>query len=208
MRLRRLTLDELKNLYDTQLREAFPPEELKPYAAMERLYLDGCYEPYVTEDEAGTLLGYALLWGEKNGRYVLLDYLGVAAERRNGGIGAIMLTLLQERFQEIDGIIGEVEAAEEGDDGEENTLRSRRLGFYLRNGCRFMEYDCDLFGVHFRTMLFPTNGKDNDVAAMKFHQRIYQAHLRPELYRRFVEIPRREDRGSRPLIPWADLETL
>ena len=83
---------------------------------MERLYLDGCYGPFITEDEEGTLLGYALLWGEKNGRYILLDYLGVSKERRNGGIGAELLMLLQEKFRKIDGIIGEVEAAGEEDD--------------------------------------------------------------------------------------------
>ena len=39
MTLRELTLEELSALHDTELREAFPPEELKPFAAAEELLM-------------------------------------------------------------------------------------------------------------------------------------------------------------------------
>lgn len=45
MTLRDLTLQELHHLHRHELREAFPPEELKPFAAMKKLYRAGVYHP-------------------------------------------------------------------------------------------------------------------------------------------------------------------
>ena len=84
MTLRDLTLQELHHLHRHELREAFPPEELKPFAAMKKLYRAGVYHP-VGAWEGETLVGYALLWEAPQRKYVLIDYLGVTAARRNGG---------------------------------------------------------------------------------------------------------------------------
>ena len=61
MKLHILTPDELKTAYETDLREAFPPTELKPLFAMEDLRRKGLYDPLAFYDEAGQILGYALL---------------------------------------------------------------------------------------------------------------------------------------------------
>ena len=90
MTLRDLTLQELHHLHRHELREAFPPEELKPFAAMKKLYRAGVYHP-VGAWEGETLVGYALLWEAPQRKYVLIDYLGVTAARRNGGLGAELL---------------------------------------------------------------------------------------------------------------------
>ena len=73
MKLRELDLTELRRLHETELREAFPPEELKPYAAMETLVKAGVYHP-VGAWEGETLVGYAVLWESPGSRYVLIDY--------------------------------------------------------------------------------------------------------------------------------------
>ena len=90
MTLRDLTLQELHHLHRHELREAFPPEELKPFAAMKKLYRAGVYHP-VGAWEGETLVGYALLWEAPQRKYVLIDYLGVTAARRNGGLGSVIL---------------------------------------------------------------------------------------------------------------------
>lgn len=59
-------------------------------------------------------MGYALLWEAPQRKYVLIDYLGVTAARRNGGLGAELLRLLREKFRSWDGIIVESEAPEGG----------------------------------------------------------------------------------------------
>lgn len=45
MTLREMRLPELKRLHETELREAFPPQELKPFAAMQTLYEAGVLPP-------------------------------------------------------------------------------------------------------------------------------------------------------------------
>lgn len=45
MTLRELDLEELQWLHAQELTETFPPEELKPFAAMEKLCASGLYHP-------------------------------------------------------------------------------------------------------------------------------------------------------------------
>ena len=162
MTLRDLTLQELHHLHRHELREAFPPEELKPFAAMKKLYRAGVYHP-VGAWEGETLVGYALLWEAPQRKYVLIDYLGVTAARRNGGLGAELLRLLREKFRSWDGIIVESEAPE---GGQSDGIRQRRMNFYRRNGYTFLRYDCMLFGVHYRVCLCSPNGKGSEEATM------------------------------------------
>ncbi|MFR8429228.1 hypothetical protein [Evtepia sp.] len=56
MQLRDLTLDQLRWLHATELHEAFPAEELKPFPAMEQLFRRGAYRP-VGAWEGGDLGG-------------------------------------------------------------------------------------------------------------------------------------------------------
>ena len=89
-------------------------------------------------------------WEAPQRKYVLIDYLGVTAARRNGGLGAELLRLLREKFRSWDGIIVESEAPE---GGQSDGIRQRRMNFYRRNGYTFLRYDCMLFGVHYRVCL-------------------------------------------------------
>ena len=84
MNLRIMTPEELEKAYGTDLREAFPPSELKPLFAMERMRERGVYDPWGLFDEGGEALGYALLWKHPEGRCILLDYLCVPRTRRGG----------------------------------------------------------------------------------------------------------------------------
>lgn len=124
MKLRKISVEELRELYQRELCFDFPPEELKPLSSMERLMADGRYDPMVMEDQ-GEALGYALVWLDCDRRYALLDHLGVLRGKRNGGLGSELLTLLGEHYPEL---FGEAEAPDSGDP-EEDQLRARRLGF-------------------------------------------------------------------------------
>lgn len=204
MKLQRLTLEELKRIYDTQLREAFPPAERKPYSTMEELYRAGRYFPYGLKDPNGRVIGYALLWGEPGGRYQLLDYLGVDPERRNEGLGGKILQRLRKALSGLNGILLEVEAP---DGGREDKLRLRRLEFYRRNDCRLLPYDCALFGVHYRTLVLPVSGSEAAEELFRFHRRIYQNSFTPEQYQSYVEIPLPAGQKPRNRVSWADLKT-
>ena len=103
-------ISDLAGWYARELSEAFPENERKPLADMMSEMERGCYEPLGLY-EGQALLGYATLWSrEAFPGYVLLDYLGVTAGRRNGGLGAAILRLLGERYAGRALIITEAEA--------------------------------------------------------------------------------------------------
>ena len=95
MNLRTMTPAELQRAYETDLKEAFPPSELKPLSAMERMRARGVYDPLGLFDGTGQALGYALLWKHPEGRYLLLDYLCVPRQRRGGGAGGRLLQTMR-----------------------------------------------------------------------------------------------------------------
>lgn len=204
MILRDMTLEELRALHGTELHEAFPPSELKPFAAMETLYRRGAYHPVGAYD-GETLLGYALLWDAPGRAYVLIDYLGVPAAMRNRGLGGAILRRLAERFAGYDGIIVESEAPE---GGETDALCRRRMDFYRRAGFTFLDYDCVLFGVHYAVCLNSPSGKGTAEGALAAHQALYRAQFTPEAYQQFVQIPRDPAHPLTPPKSWAELDDL
>lgn len=204
MTLRELDLEELKWLHEHELSEAFPPEELKPFAAMEKLCASGLYHP-VGAYEDGDLVGYALLWESPGGKYVLIDYLGVTASRRNGGLGARILSLLREKFAHWDGIIVESEAP---DGGDHDALRARRMDFYRRCGFAFLDYDCVLFGVHYAVCLCSPSGKGTRDETLEAHQALYRRQFSQWAYDRFIQIPRDPDHPLAPPESWAEQSDL
>lgn len=152
MELRRLTGGELAPWYETELTEAFPPNERKPLEDIRALIDQGRYEVWGLFD-GETLLGYATLWMEPGDkRCILLDYLGVTAARRNGGIGRRIVAMLAERLAGKSLLLIEAERPVAGDDPAENVIRQRRLRFYER--CGFVPaYDMATCGMRFTTFL-------------------------------------------------------
>lgn len=201
MELRELTPKQLKNLYNTELKRAFPPQELKPLKAMEDLWARKCYQPLGLWDGA-VLRGYALMWLEPGYPFALLDYLGTLEGMRSQGLGSRMLDLLAEYYAGYRGIFGEAEAPENGGP-EGEPLRRRRLAFYERNGFRYGGYDCALFGVHYQTLI----RGDGDVSAqelMQAHQSIYRGHMPEGIFERFIQIPLQPGEKPRPAGEWIE----
>ena len=89
MELRIPTLEQLRTVYDRDLRTAFPAAELKPLKNMEEMWAEGRYRPWCLFD-GDDIAGEAFLWLGHPG-WALLDYLCGAADRRNGGLGSVIL---------------------------------------------------------------------------------------------------------------------
>lgn len=204
MTLRDLSLAELRELHRTELHEAFPEAELKPYAAMAHLCRRGVYHP-IGAFEGATLVGYAILWSSPDERYVLIDHLGVTKARRNGGLGGEILRRLAARYAALDGILVESEAPE---GGASDALRRRRLGFYRRSGFTLLDYECILFSVHYAVALCSPNGRGTEAAAMAAHRSLYRSQLAPWAYDRFIQIPLDPARPVAPTESWAGQTTL
>ncbi len=178
------TLEELRVFYNTDMKEAFPPAELKPLAAIEKMWREGWYKPYCLYDDDGMgLVGGAFLWLGHDG-WGLLDYLCVCAGWRNDGFGAEMLRLLPQAEPGMV-IFGEVEVPEDAPDVE---MAKRRLGFYARCGLRTAGYETEIFGVHYKTLYLADRMVD-DAELMDEHKFVYQNTFTAEKYQKYVRIP-------------------
>ena len=201
MELKILSPLELKRAYETDLREAFPPSELKPLAAMEDLRRRGVYDPLGYFGDTGELLGYALLWKHRDGRYLLVDYVCVPAGKRNGGIGGRLIQAVRDRYPQGTVFLGETEAPT--GDPERDGMILRRLGFYARNGAKTLDYDTALFGVHFKTICW-ANPMPEEAEVLRKHQEIYLERFGQEKYDRFIQIPLHPGEPCREITDWTE----
>lgn len=201
MILRALTPEELRRAYETDLKEAFPPSELKPLRAMEDMRARGVYDPLGLFDGTGEAMGYILLWKHPDGSYILIDYLCVPSGRRNGGIGGKLLREAVGYYPRDTVFIGESEAPTGNPDADGLILR--RLGFYARNGAKTLGYDTALFGVHFKTICWADPMPDEKEILQK-HQEIYLRQFSPERYDRYIQIPLPPGARPKPASDWIE----
>lgn len=170
MELRPITDEALQGWYDTELTEAFPPNERKPLGEMRDLIAAGRYD-LLGLYEGPALLGYAGIMKQPGADYVLLDYLGVTAARRSGGLGAELLRRLGGQYAHCPGFITEAEIPVPGDSAAENDLRLRRIGFYRR--CGFTPvYEMASCGVRFQALLLGPVPEDM-TELMADHRAVY-----------------------------------
>ena len=201
MKLERMDRTQLRLAYESDLMDAFPPEELKPLSAMEDLLEKGLYDPLCFLSDKGELLGYVLLWRHRDGRYILIDYLCVPVRMRNRGIGTKLLAAMQEYYGGETVFILESEAPV--GDPEQDAMIYRRLGFYQRCGARILGYDCALFGVHFKDLVIADElPEENEI--LRKHQEIYLAQFTPERYERYIQIPLLPGEAIKPVTDWTE----
>ena len=110
MEMKKLSLDQMREIYDLRMREDFPDNERRPFSGIAALFERGEYEGWgLYEEEA--LLAYAFLvreiWQEK--ACCLIDYIAVDRDRRGEGIGTCLLKELKKALAGADCVIGELE---------------------------------------------------------------------------------------------------
>ncbi|WP_312614589.1 GNAT family N-acetyltransferase [Oscillibacter sp.] len=195
MELRTATLPELKAVYETLLRPAFPPAELKPLRSMTEMLEDGCYDPLVLV-EGGEITGACFLWTGVPG-WALLDYLCVSPARRGDGAGGEILRLMRKLYAGWT-ILAESESPAEAPD---TALAKRRLGFYDRSHALLAGYDTEAFGVRYKT-LYWSDGPVDDEDLMLQHRFIYESRFGAEKYAKYMRIPLNPDAPPLPVVPW------
>ena len=133
MKLRLLSLEETKRIYDRYMVRDFPPAERKPFASIRQLMEAGLYEPLGAEAENGRLLAYAWQTVVPGCASALLDYFAVLPEGRGRGTGTAVLRALAARdAPHRDSLIIECEHPAEAPDPAAalpelcNALRRRR----------------------------------------------------------------------------------
>ena len=132
LHIKKLNLDEIREIYNAYMHEAFPPSELRPFASMEMLYNKNCYPCYGFYNETDSLCAYAYFSCTENGKYALLDYFAVRKDLRGTGIGSKTFPLLRTEMKDRDGLLLEVESVESAN--AERGGRACRAG-QGRNAC-------------------------------------------------------------------------
>lgn len=173
--VRRLTdFAQVEALYRTRMKKDFVRNELRPLASLRRSWEQDAYDCYGLFD-ADELLGYAFF--VRLGRNYLFDYLAIAAEHRDEGLGSVFLPMLASRLQDADCVIGEVEDPEKAPDAESRAQRERRLRFYLRGGYLQTDLTSRVFGADYRILEVPT-GKTHTADELRaVYTALYQSIL-------------------------------
>lgn len=185
---RKMKLSELEYWYNVEFKEAFAENERKPLRDIVTLINENKYEVWGMF-EGSKLVGYASLWKAPNIPLVLLDYLGVSAKLRNGGIGTDILNNLKSLSIPL---VTESEIPVEGDSKKENSIRVRRINFYKRNGFA-PAYEMATCGMRWQALLI--NADELPIESiMKWHKELY-GEERPD-----VKIPL--EKGEFPLMPY------
>ena len=181
--VRRLTdFAQVRTLYRSWMKKDFTPCELKPLNAMRRLWKKNAYDCYGLFD-GEELLGYAFFVCVGKDR--LLDYLAVAEGCRGRGYGAVFLRALAGFLADADCVVVEVEDPDKAADGDERTLRERRLRFYLRGGYLDTGRTVELFGVDYRILEAPTASSPHPAEAVwEVYSGIYRSILPERIFRR------------------------
>lgn len=185
---RKMNFSELEYWYNIEFSEAFVENERKPFQDIITLIKENKYEVWGIF-EGNHLLGYASLWKSSHVPLILLDYLGVSAKLRNGGIGAQILKYLKDLNTPI---VTESELPVEGDSENENNIRVRRINFYKRNGF-IPAYEMATCGMRWQALLINANNIPVE-SIMKWHKALYGAG------RTDVEIPL--EKGKTPGMPY------
>ena len=196
--LKDLTDAQLKDAYYTVYREAIPPAELKPLSSMQRMMEDGVYRNLALFEDKEPV-AFVSLW--LDGDHILIDYLCVPAARRNGGLGAELLTRLREAYPPETVFIVETEAPT--GDPEADELINRRLAFYERCGAVPLTYETAIFGVHYRTVVWSPPPPD-EAEIQKRHAALYRKRLSPALYAAAIHIPYRRGDKIRIFEEWKE----
>lgn len=148
-----LSAPELDALYEGRIRADFPSAERPSLPAMRRHLRDGLQTVWMMSSVQGDE-GYAVC-AEANG-IVFVTLLAVYKEKRGGGRGTALLSLLRGHYQHSRGILLEVETPEDASDARARLVREKRIAFYARSGYHLLEgLAHESFGVPLRIMALP-----------------------------------------------------
>lgn len=198
MNCKRLTEEELTEIYQTYMKKDFPPSELKPLSHILRSAQAGFgFTLGLYEEDA--LAGYAVFILCEETNCALLDYFAVLGDKRGKGLGHRALSLFEAYFKEnlpeIEGLYIESERISGAEDEQQCLIRKRRIAFYLSCGCEMTPLRSVLFGVDYSVLYKSFNKQTGKNEARRPHESslealdaLYRLMFEPEHYRKFVSL--------------------
>jgi GNAT superfamily N-acetyltransferase len=133
---------DLDGLYHEVLLPSFPPDQMVTLDDLRRGVRGRATEVSAVVDEHGRMLGGAVGDWSPPSRVMLLSYLAVAADRRDGGIGSLLYSGLIARWRARYHpclILAEVESPDHHAGSQAYGDPAARLRFYQRRGARVLD---------------------------------------------------------------------
>ena len=184
--IRKLTVDEIRQLYTERLTEDFPPDELKPLAVILRFLSEeryGCYGAV----NGGRILAYAFL--VRLGSNALFDYFAVKKDLRAKGIGSRFLRrMIAGPLREYGHVLLEVDDPDLAADEAEHSVRIRRLSFYLRNGLMDTSVRATVWHVGYRILALPLGSIPGPDETKQIYSSLYRSMMTKTVYDKMVSI--------------------
>lgn len=156
LRIDLLALEEITNIYNTIMKEDFPPEERKPLEWIIKLINQGLYQCNGLYFK-GELVAYAFVVFNDTKDNILVDYLAVRKDTRGKGYGSIMLTKLKEKYDYCKGIFIESERIDKSIDEKQCNIRTKRIDFYKHNDFVVTGVSTKLYDVYYSILYYSIN---------------------------------------------------
>lgn len=196
--VKRLSEEELTEIYHKHMKQDFPPSELKPLSHILRSMEAGFgFTLGVYEEQ--TPVGYAvfILCGET--RCALLDYFAILKERRGKGMGhrafSLFETYFAENMPELEGLYIESERVSAAENEKQRLIRERRIAFYLSCGCEMTALRSVLFGVDYSVLYKPFAASERK-PSLEALDALYRKMFKPEHYARSVSLAMMPESGE------------
>lgn len=194
--IKKMAEAELTEIYQTYMKQDFPPDELKPLSHILRSMEAGFgFALGVYEEEE--LAGYCVFILCEETSCALLDYFAILRDRRGKGMGHRAFSLIASYFQvhlpEIEGLYIESERVTGAEDERQRLVRERRISFYRSCGCEMTNLRSVLFGVDYSVLYKPLGKKgQGDGPSREALDALYRKMFQPEHYEKFVRLTEEE----------------
>ena len=185
--LAKLGVPGISDLYESRMRQDFPPSELKYLSSILAMVARDEYD-VICAYEGEEPVAYALMYRPKNDRAVLLDYLAVYPQHRGRGVGTAMLAQLRDYYQErADVMMIECERPKSAPD---ETEARKRIRFYTQAGAELTDVRIWLFDVEYSILVLSCRGKTPKCDWAQQMLRFYRQMLPASLYESKVRLIR------------------
>ena len=162
--IKRLNLDEIKQLHKQYMVNDFPKNELRPYPMIKHLYNKQQYAVFGAYSE-DKLIAYSCFLLSEKSSLILLDYFAVIPPLRGTGLGSEFIKelpkIIQTHYKHINNIVIECENPNMAENIQEQETRNRRISFYKKNGAVVSKCGWYAFGVDYILLALPVCNKDN-----------------------------------------------
>lgn len=186
MDIRKLSKNDIENIYLNQMKQDFPPEEIRPWSMFERSFSLGFYTGYGLYDKE-KLLSYATFTFSENNNTILLDFYAVDSSLRGKGIGGKFLKELSDKLENKI-ILLEAENPEFAKNDEDLNIRRRRIEFYKRSGAFLSGITSKVFEADFSIMYLSKDGEKSDSEIYSLINEIYKAMFEENVLNNHVQV--------------------